>query len=146
VRIFVDTNILLGALVRPHAPAGVLVSLATLKQPPFKVLVAAFVAQEARDHLHRKDARLVPALDQLLTMIRPEPIRLPTLAEVVAVTGWIRHLHDQPVVASAMVAPKPDVVVSDNRKDFTKAVSDRMGIPICSAKEFLDRLTIKPFR
>jgi hypothetical protein len=145
VRVFIDTNILLGALVRPHAPAGVLISLATLKEPPFAVMVAAFVVQEAQDHLRGKDHRLLPDLERLLVMIRPQFVRLPTLAEVVEVTGWIRHLHDQPVVASAMISPRPDVVVSDNRKDFTKAVANRMGIPICSAKEFLSRLTVKPF-
>lgn len=144
-RVFVDANVLLAALAVSLSPARVVVSLACLKKQPFRLVLADYVRREIDQNLAQHPPELSLLFQQLLRLIRPLVVRLPTPEEVLAVRGVIRHLHDEPVWASALISPRPHVIVSDNKRDFNQRVAARIGIPIMTTHNFLDRLVSLPF-
>lgn len=139
--IFVDSNIILCGMLRSNTPPSALLSLACLKQAPYRLALADFVRQEIENNLEQFG--LVDAFKQTIRILKPQLIRLPTEDEVNAIKGWIRHQHDEPVLASALIEPRPDIIVSDNSKDFTAQLSRRIGIPIMTAVKFMGQLELK---
>lgn len=139
--VFVDSNIILCGMLRPNTPPAALLAMASLKQAPYRLALAEFVRQEIENNLEQFG--LNESFHRLIRLLKPQLIRLPTEAEVAAIKGWIRHQHDEPVLASALIAPRPDVIVSDNSKDFTIQLSRRIGIPILTAVKFMGQLKLK---
>lgn len=138
--VFIDSNIILCGMLRPNTPASALLSVACLKQAPYRLALADFVRQEIENNLSQFG--LIESFRKTVDSLKPHIIRLPTEDEVHAIKGWIRHQHDEPVLASALIAPHPDIIVSDNTKDFTAKLSRRIGIPILPAVKFMAKLEL----
>ena len=142
--VFVDSNILLAALMAPASPAGILLMWSCLHDRPYVVVVADFVRMEVENVLAGHPPELAALFHAQLALIRPLGVRLPRPDEVRAVRGKIRHLHDEPVLASALIA-RPSVIVSDNTKDFNAKVAATIGIPIMTSKVFMRKMAALPF-
>lgn len=138
--VFVDSNIMLCGMLRPGSPAYALLALAYLKKAPYRVGPSEFVRQEVERNL--QSYGLVEQFHRMEELLNPHLIRLPTEEEVVAVRGWIRHQHDEPVLASALIEPRPRIIVSDNNKDFTTQLARRIGIPIMTAVKFMNQVEV----
>src|SRR5438552_4771364 len=109
-QVFIDANVILAALAVPLSPARMLISLACLKKQPYQIVLADYVRLEIEQNLQRQSPELTRLFQQFLQLIRPRTVRLPTPEEVIAVRGIIRHLHDEPVLASALIPPRPHVI------------------------------------
>ena len=142
--VFVDSNILISALVAPASPAGVLVLWSSLRERLYAIVIAEFVRLEVEQALASRSTDLVALFRAQLALVRPLGVRLPRPDEVAAVRGKIRHLHDEPVLASALIA-RPTVIVSDNTKDFNAKVASAVGIPVMTSKHFMRRMAALPF-
>lgn len=81
---FVDSNIIINALVAPASPAGFLLMWASLQERPYVVVVAKFVRMEVERALARQPSDLTEHFRAQLALVRPLSVRLPTAEEVAA--------------------------------------------------------------
>lgn len=132
MRIVLDTNVLVSALLHPHGPPAsvlrlVLTGMVTLVADE-RILIE-YEEVSRRPHLGIA-ARM---LDDVLAVLRDE-------AEIVAATVAVVGLPDRDDAAFIEVAltAQVDALVSGNRKHFP--VSACRGLAVCSPTEFLERI------
>lgn len=85
--------------------------------------------------------RLLEDYHRLIELADPETVPQPTLELVRANRHLIRHESDVPVLLSAM-ASKPDWLLTNNTKHFTRAVAERSGVRIATPAEFFQTLSM----
>jgi hypothetical protein len=78
---------------------------------------------------------------RLLGLTRPEQVPYPNDDLVNSSQHLIRHAADVPVLLSA-IASKPDWLLTNNTKHFTKAVAQRTGLRIATPAEFFRALSM----
>ena len=127
MRILIDTNVLLSALLQPSSrPARALVHAAE----HHRVVLCKRNVSELREILLRKAARYLPAAEELLDTMAYELI-----PEVEHTTQHIRDVKDQPML-NAAIASDVDVILTGD-KDFLSLAIDR---PACmTVADFLAR-------
>jgi hypothetical protein len=136
VRILLDTNILISALISEQGTPGQL--LALIRDSEHLLITSPFQVQEVRSVLARP--RLRP-------YIRPEQAEslLSTITSVGLLIHDIAEVHDSPdpddnKILGAAIAGKADIVVSGDKRHVLM-LGEISGIPIMSAREALDRLS-----
>jgi hypothetical protein len=113
-----------------------------------RLVLAEAVRQEVEENLLLHAERLssidadelIENYRRLIQLIKPELIPYPDADSLQVNRHLIRHAPDVPIVLSAMAA-KPDWLLSNNTKHFTKAVAQRTGLRIATPAEFFRRLS-----
>jgi predicted nucleic acid-binding protein len=144
--IFVDSNVLIDALLVRFAAAKTIVTLASYKK--LKLLTCAQVIEDVEAEI--VDKIVVPPLQreildcwqEMLKRTRIKIISDPSEEAVQVVSqdylALMRHLADIPILTAALNHhPKPDFILSGNREHFNDEVSNQCGIPIRSCSEFI---------
>ena len=127
-RIFIDANVLIAGADSRSGASNALLQLAEVGL--FGVVVSRQVLDEAERNVRKKLPRALPTLAALLAQLPMEIVPDPPDAECLRWAGFI-ELKDTPIVAAAVLAGV-DRLVTLNRKDFTPAVAEAIGIPILS--------------
>jgi hypothetical protein len=83
--------------------------------------------------------RLMESYRRLISLTNPELIPYPTKELVNSNRHLIRHESDVPVLLSAM-AGKPDWLLTNNTKHFTKEVAQRTSSRIATPADFFRTL------
>ncbi len=146
IRLFLDSNVLLGGIISPWGLDKATLSLCAARV--CQLVLAEVVRDEVEENL-RLHARRLPSLDpeqlvedyrRLITLTRPEMVPYPKEDLVGSSRHLIRHAADVPVLLSA-VASKPDWLLTHNTKHFTKTVAQRSGLRIAAPAEFFRELS-----
>ena len=135
VRIVLDTNILVSALISGDGSPGQV--LAAVKSPGTTLITSRFQIDELQDVLARD--RLQPYIrreeaDDLLYHLEAVAVVVGELPEV----SLSADPDDNPILATA-IAGDADLIVSGDRGDML-AIGSAQGIPIVTAREAADRL------
>jgi hypothetical protein len=111
-------------------------------------VLAEAVRDEVEENLLLHAERL-PMLDadqliedyrRLIRLTNPELVPYPTKDLVLASRHMIRHAADVPLLLSAM-ASRPDWLLTQNTKHFTKTVAERAALRIATPAEFFRALS-----
>jgi len=146
IRIFLDSNVLMGGIVSAWGLDKAALSLCAARV--CKLVLAEVVRDEVEENLLLHAERL-PSLgaDELIKQYRglvkladPEVIPYPAAALVRSSRHLIRHAADVPVLLSAM-ASKPDWLLTHNTRHFTQAVERRTGLRIVTPATFFRTLS-----
>ena len=146
LRLFLDSNVLLGGIVAEWGLDKAVLSLCAAKIA--RLVLAEAVREEVEENLLFHAQRL-PALDadklieayrRLIELTSPEIVPYPDPATVRRGRNLIRHEPDVPVLLSA-VAAKPDWLLTHNTKHFTQAVAERTGLRIATPTRFFRALS-----
>lgn len=146
LRLFLDSNVLLGGIVAERGLDKAVLSLCAAKIA--RLVLAEAVRDEVEENLLMHAQRL-PALDadklvknyrRLIELTAPEIVPYPDLGAVRGERNLIRHEADVPVLLSA-VAAQPDWVLSHNTKHFTPAVAQRTRLRIATSIQFFRTLS-----
>lgn len=145
LRLFLDSNVLLGGIVAQWGLDKALLSLCAAKIA--RLVLAEAVRDEVEENLHLHAhrlshagaVRLIEAYRRLIGLTEPELILYPTAASAAANRHLIRHEPDVPVLLSAMTA-QPDWLLTHNTKHFTEAVARRTGLRIATPIRFFRTL------
>jgi predicted nucleic acid-binding protein len=141
IRLFLDSNVLLGGIVSPWGLDKATLSLCAAKV--CKLVLAEVVRDEVEENLlihterlpSRDAQQLIEDYHRLIKLTDPELVRYPDTALVRSSRHLIRHASDVPVLLSAM-ASTPDWLLTHNTKHFTKAVARRTSQQIVTPAEF----------
>ena len=143
IRLFLDSNVLTGGIVSPWGLDKAVLSLCAAKV--CRLVLAEVVRDEVEENLLLHAERL-PVLDaeqlvedyrRLIRLTSPEIVPYPSKSAVLSSRQLIRHEADVPVLLSA-VACRPDWLLTNNSKHFTKA--QRTGLRIATSAEFFREL------
>lgn len=146
---FVDTNVLVEALLVKTLSASAVMDLASSDQ--LLLVTCELVKHEFDKEILKRASHHGQSLDELLTARQEllNRIRLvihPNAPDDKVLAAWklllptVRHAADIPVIASA-IELKPNLILSGNRKHFNNKAATKIGIPIFSCGELLDRTT-----
>jgi predicted nucleic acid-binding protein len=146
LRLFLDSNVLLGGIVAEWGLDKAVLSLCAAKIA--RLVLAEVVRDEVEENLHFHASslsavmvdRLVEDYRRLIKLSDPELIPYPNLDLVRANRNLIRHEADVPALVSAIQA-KPDWLLSNNTKHFTDAVARRTGLRIATPGRFFKTLS-----
>jgi predicted nucleic acid-binding protein len=146
LRLFLDSNVLLGGIVAEWGLDKAVLSLCAAKI--VRLVLAEAVRDEIEENLLIHAQRLpVPEADKLIENYRrligltsPEIVPYPDLAAVRSARNMIRHEADVPVLVAA-IAAQPDWLLSHNTKHFTAAVAQRTGLRIATPTQFFRTLS-----
>ncbi len=148
--LFVDSNVLIEALLIPESAAFVVAEMAA--QGAFDMATCRDCISDterailAKLSQHPAEAtEVINRWEQLKTALRlkilPESDITIVLATRDKFLGIMRHKADIPVLAAALLmTPAPYAILSSNRKHFNNEVSARSGIRIFSCDEFLESI------
>ena len=102
-----------------------------------EIVLSEHVLEEARRNLARKAPGALSAFHELLTAIKPQMARKPTLGELRRTAAYI-HIKDAPVVAAAVKA-KVDCLVTWDRKHFIDdpRVAEKSGLTIITPDQLV---------
>jgi predicted nucleic acid-binding protein len=146
LRLFLDSNVLLGGIVAEWGLDKALLSLCAAKIA--RLVLAEVVRDEIEENLLIHAQRLpAPEADKLIENYRrlidltsPEIVPYPGSAAVQNARKMIRHEADVPVLLSA-IAGQPDWLLSHNSKHFRAAVGRRAGLRIATPIQFFRTLS-----
>jgi predicted nucleic acid-binding protein len=146
LRLFLDSNVLLGGIVAEWGLDKGVLSLCAAKIA--RLVLAEAVRDEIEENLLLHAQRLAPPESdrlmenyrRLVELTNPELIPYPDASAVLANRSLIRHQADVPVLLSAMAA-RPDWLLTHNRKHFTEAVARRTGLRIAAPVDFFRTLS-----
>jgi predicted nucleic acid-binding protein len=140
-RVFPDSNVLVEGLFAPWSASRAILILARTRA--FRLVLSPYVEAEVERALLRRLARdaaegsrLIDDYALALTLLAPERTGGITREEFEAHRPLIRHVHDVPVLATAIQA-RPDWFVTANTVHFTPEVAARTGLRIVTPHEFL---------
>lgn len=147
IRLFLDSNVITGGLVALWGLDKAVLSLCAARI--CKLVLADAVSDEVEDNLLVRAAglalgdgdRVMEDYRRLLGLTRPEQVPYPNDDLVNSSQHLIRHAADVPVLLSA-IASKPDWLLTNNTKHFTKAVAQRTGLRIATPAEFFRALSM----
>ncbi len=146
IRLFLDSNVLLGGILSPWGLDKATLSLCAAKV--CRLVLAEVVRDEVEENLlfHAGRLRSIDA-DQLIEDYRrlvkltnPELVPYPAKDLVRSSRHLIRHQSDVPVLLSA-IESKPDWLLTHNTKQFTKAVAQRTSLRIATPAGFFRALS-----
>lgn len=148
---FVDTNVLVEALLVKTMSALAVMELASKQQ--LILTTCEIVRHEFDKEILKRASHNGESLVDLLTARQELITRIgltihPNAPDENVLAAWrlllptVRHAADIPVIASA-IEVKPDLILSGNRKHFNNRAAIKIGIPIFSCGELLDRMTPK---
>ena len=140
MRIVLDTNILVSALLAPNGPPGRL--LAAVKRGDVTLVTSDVQIEELRRVLGR---------DRLQSRIRPQEAadlldNLPAVGAVVTDLPAV-HLSPDPaddLILAAAISGRANLIVSGDRSHVL-ALGQVEGVPIVTARDALDRLPVTPW-
>jgi len=141
LRLFLDSNVLLGGIVAEWGLDKAVLSLCAAKI--VRLILAEAVREEIEENL-LFHAQRMPAPDaekllenyrRLIDLTNPEIVPYPDSAAVRNARDMIRHEADVPVLLSA-IAAQPDWLLSHNTKHFTPAVAQKTGLRIATPLQF----------
>ena len=146
LRLFLDSNVLLGGIVAEWGLDKAVLSLCAAKIT--RLVLAEAVRDEVEEnfllHAQRLPAldadKLIEAYRRLIELTSPEIVPYPDPATVRRGQNLIRHEPDVPVLLSA-VAAIPDWLLTHNTKHFTQAVAERTGLRIATPTQFFRALS-----
>ena len=146
LRLFLDSNVLLGGIVAEWGLDKAVLSLCAAKIA--RLVLAQAVRDEIEENLLIHAQRLpAPEADKLIENYRrvialtsPEIVPYPNSTAVRNTRKMIRHEADVPVLLSA-VAAQPDWLLSHNTKHFMPAVAQRTGLRIATPMQFFRTLS-----
>jgi len=148
LRVFPDSNVLIEGLFAPWSASRAILILARARA--FRLVLSPYVEAEVeRALLNRltgdpsEGARLIDDYALALTLLTPERVDRITGEELQAHRTSIRHVHDVPVLVTA-IKSRPDWVVTSNVAHFTPEVAARTGLRIVTPHEFLARCRLQP--
>lgn len=146
--LFVDSNVLIEALLIPESAAYVIAEMAA--NGAFELVTCALCVEDTEDAIIAKlqgESELVDEVvenwQKLMRDIRITIMANPDM-EIVNNTytkylSVMRHAADIPVLAAALsMVPKPHAILSGNRKHFNDKVAEAIGIKIMSCHEFIE--------
>lgn len=146
LRVCVDSGVLIEGLLSPWSASRALLILARCGL--FRIVLADDVRDEVEENLTdllgpapKLADEAIDAYAELLRLLGPERTSPATHEEITTHRHFIRHAADVPILASALRA-RPDWFVTTNTRHFTRAVSTRTGLRICTPKELLARLNV----
>ena len=146
IRLFLDSNILTGAIVSPWGLDKATLSLCAAKvcRLVLAEVVRDVVEENLLLHAQRRpeiDAdQLIEDYRRLIKLTNPEVVPYADKDLVRSNPHLIRHAADVPVLLSAM-ASKPDWLLTYNSKHFTKAVAQRTSLRIATPAGFFRALS-----
>lgn len=146
LRLFLDSNVLLGGIAAEWGLDKAILSLCAAKVA--RLVLAEAVRDEVEENLliHAQGRpalaadRLIENYRRLIELTGPEIIPYPDLAAVHRGRNLIRHEPDVPMLLSAMAA-QPDWLLTHNRRHFTPAVAQRTGLRIATPIQFFRTLS-----
>lgn len=146
IRLFLDSNVLLGGIVSTWGLDKAALSLCAARL--CKLVLAEYVRDEVEENLlhhaqrlpARESDKLIERYHRLITLTRPELVPYPSPTQVRENRHLIRHAADVPVLLSA-VASKPDWLLTHNIKHFTPAVAKRAALRIAIPADFFRTLS-----
>ncbi len=146
LRLFLDSNVLLGGIVAEWGLDKAVLSLCAAKIA--RLVLAEAVRDEVDENLQihshllpsSQARRLMSDYHRLIDLTDPELIPYPDVSLVLASRSLIRHEADVPVLVSAMAA-RPDWLLTHNTKHFTEVVARRAGLRIAEPAQFFKILS-----
>lgn len=145
LRLFLDSNVLLGGIVAQWGLDKAVLSLCASKIAG--LVLAEAVRDEIEENLIRhtqmlpspEARRVIEDYHRLIGLTDPELIPYPDTTIIRASRSLIRHEADVPVLLSA-VSAQPDWLLTHNTKHFTEAVAQRTGLRIATPNRFFRTL------
>lgn len=146
IRLFLDSNVLLGGIVSQWGLDKAALSLCAARL--CKLVLAEYVRDEVEENLllhaqrlppHESD-RLNDHYHRLITLTHPELVPNPSPTQVRENRHLIRHAADVPVLLSA-INSRPDWLLTHNIKHFTPAVAKRAALRIATPADFFRTLS-----
>jgi predicted nucleic acid-binding protein len=148
LRVFPDSNVLIEGLFAPWSASRAILILARLHS--FRLVLSPYVEAEVERALLNRlardpadGARLIDDYGLALTLLAPERVDRISREELAAHRTFIRHIHDVPVLVTAMKA-QPDWLVTSNVAHFTPDVAARTGLRIVTPHDFLAQCRLQP--
>lgn len=145
---FPDSNVLIEGLFAPWSASRAILILA--RSRAFRLVLSPYVEAEVeRALLNRlagdpsEGARLIDDYALALSLLAPERVDRITSEELQAHRTSIRHVHDVPVLVTA-IKSRPDWFVTSNVAHFTPEVAARTGIRIVTPHDFLAQCRLQP--
>jgi len=135
VRILLDTNILVSALLSANGPPGQI--LTAIKQNQHTLVSSSYLTDELRDVCSRKHLReriSREEVEDLVYTMESVGVVVTTLPEI----DLSPDPKDNPVLATA-VAGKAELIVSGD-KSHLAALGQAQGIPILNPRDAPDRI------
>jgi len=130
MRIMLDTNVLISAIIFPNAKMDSLIYKATLD---YQLVLSSYVIEELLDVTKRKFPNRINDVDLFLTRLPYELVYTPK--ELSADLFHIRDLDDYPVLYSAIIEDVDVFVSGDNDFDSVEIEKPEIITPA----EFLER-------
>jgi hypothetical protein len=147
-RVFPDSNVLIEGLFAPWSASRAILILARARL--FRLVLSPYVEAEVeRALLNRlaRDAtegtRLIDDYALAMALLSPERTQRISSEEFAAHRALIRHVHDVPVLVTAIKAG-PDWFITSNTAHFTAEVAARTGLRIVTPHEFLAQCRLQP--
>lgn len=131
MRILIDTNIVLSAILSPGGATAEALKLAIHKE--YSICLCTFSIDELRLVVNRKFPGKLPAVEQFLTEFSYELLFSPSVLP--DNLPAIRDINDLPILASAIVGDVDLLITGD--KDFYAVELDRPAI--LSPSKFIQR-------
>jgi predicted nucleic acid-binding protein len=148
VRVFVDTNVIIECLYSPWSLSRAVIILA--RAGLFRLVLSPYVEDEVDGVLLNRFAKdsqtgskLIDDYALMINLLKPERTERITQEEFNAHLASIRHLHDVPVLVTAIKA-KPDWLITSNTEHFNEEVAMKTGLRIATPQEFLRQFKIHP--
>jgi predicted nucleic acid-binding protein len=146
IRLFLDSNVLVGGIVSPWGLDKAVLSLCAARI--CGLVLAEAVRDEVeevlslqRGRLSAEDAsRVLDDYRRLVRLTDPELVPYPAVDRIRSHRHLIRHAADVPVLLSAFDS-KPDWVLTHNTRHFTPTVAHRSGLRIATPAEFFRTLS-----
>ncbi|HEY6329648.1 MAG TPA: PIN domain-containing protein [Blastocatellia bacterium] len=146
LRLFTDSNILIGAMVSRWGLDKAIVALCAARV--CRLVLCDPVREEVEENPRiqagqlpsDESRRLAEEYSRFLRLTRPESVPYPDEREIIAGRHMIRHLADVPVLLCA-IAAKPDWLLTHNTEHFSPSVSQATGLRIARPKDFFVALT-----
>lgn len=129
MRIMIDTNILLSALIFESTKLAELIEYITEKH---KLVLCSYVIEEAKEVISRKSSEYIAVLDRFLLKISFELVYTPS---DISTAPKMRDEKDIPVIISA-IASDVDILITGD-KDFAGLDIERPEI--LTPSEFLGK-------
>jgi predicted nucleic acid-binding protein len=144
IRLFLDSNVLIAGIVSAWGLDKAILSLCAAK------VCTLVLAEVVHDEVEQaflmqpelssaRSAQLMQAYRGLMRS-KPELVPYPDAGLVRANRSLIRHAADVPVLLSAM-ASRPDWLLTQNTKHFTKAVAQRTSLRVGTPGDFFRTLS-----
>lgn len=119
LRVFVDSNILISALI---SSASVASQFLTVVLNEHRLVLCDYGITEVEQVIHRKFPKLLPQWELFLTALDFEMVHTPSDLAILAAPD-IRDAKDRPILISALIA-QPDVFVSGDQDFHSQEIAE----------------------